>query len=89
MSEETKAKTAKAAKPDMDELVDFTAPLMPDLRDDTIQACVNGEYIRIKRGEPVKIKRKHYNVIMNAIAQERAAYDARRHLIEHPPVSGR
>ena len=63
----------KPAKPN-DELVEYTAPLLgvPNKKD--IIVGVNGETIRIKRGVPVKIKRKFLKVLQQAADQELAAY---------------
>lgn len=57
----------------MEEYVDYMAPLLPDLKDQTIFVAVNGETVRIKRGEPVKIKRKFVEALNNASKQEYAA----------------
>lgn len=58
-----------------DELVEYTAPLLGKDKKDVIVG-VNGETIRIKRGVPVKIKRKFLKVLQQAAAQEYAAYMA-------------
>lgn len=58
----------------MEELVDYMAPVILGKADQTIFCQVNGENIRIKRGEKVKIKRKFKEVLDNAEAQEMAAY---------------
>lgn len=71
----------KAAEPDpMEELVDYTAPLLPNLKKRDVLVGVNGELVRIKRGVPVKIKRKHYEALQNAAAQEFAALEARQEI---------
>ena len=62
----------------MEELVDYTAPLLPHLKKRDILVGVNGELLRIQRGVPVKIKRKYYEAIQNAAAQEFAAMEARQ-----------
>lgn len=64
----------------MEELVDYTAPLLPHLKKRDILVGVNGELLRIQRGVPVKIKRKHYEAIQNAAAQEFAALEARQEI---------
>lgn len=64
----------------MEELVDYTAPLLPNLKKRDILVGVNGETLRIKRGVPVKIKRKFYNALQNAAAQEFAALEARQEI---------
>ena len=67
---------SKAKDYDPDELVDYTAPLLPGSKQKDAVSVVNGEQIVIKRGIPVKIKRKHYENLMNAQAQQVAAYRA-------------
>lgn len=56
--------------------VSYTAPLdlVRDTRD--ILVSVNGETIRIKRGETVTIQRKFLEVLQNAARQEMAAHRA-------------
>lgn len=63
----------KPAKPN-DELVEYTAPLLGSPNKKDIIVGVNGETIRIKRGVPVKIKRKFLKVLQQAADQEMAAY---------------
>lgn len=58
---------------DPEELVDYIAPLL-DPKSPDILVAVNGETIRIMRGQPVRIKRKFLEVLMNAQSQEFAAY---------------
>ena len=65
---ETKAKTL-----DMEELVDFTAPMDPTGVKRDILLAVNGESVRIQRGASVRIKRKFLEVWNNASAQAMAA----------------
>lgn len=86
---ETEAKAAAESKDEaapapaidpMEELVDYTAPLLPNLKKRDILVGVNGETLRIKRGVPVKIKRKFYNALQNAAAQEFAALEARQEI---------
>lgn len=79
MSETKKPNEAKieTKKPnDPNELVDYTAPLLPGAKQKDVFCAVNGETCVIKRGIPVKIKRKFYEVLMNAQAQQVAAYKA-------------
>lgn len=59
-----------------EELVEYTAPLMGRTGDESMDIVVgvNGETIRIMRGETVKIKRKFLLVLQNAEEQELAAY---------------
>ena len=64
----------------MEELVDYTAPLLPNLKKRDILVGVNGETLRIKRGVPVKIKRKFFNALQNAAQQEFAALEARQEI---------
>lgn len=59
-----------------DELVEYTAPLLPGMGTQDVIAGVNGEIIRIKRGETVKIKRKFVNALNNAAKQQVEAYKA-------------
>lgn len=66
--------TSGLCEDDMEELVDYMAPVILGKADQTIFCQVNGENIRIKRGEKVKIKRKFKEVLDNAEAQEMAAY---------------
>lgn len=61
---------------DGEELVDYSAPFLPGENRQDIFVAVNGESLVIKRGVPVKIKRKFYEVLMNAQAQELKAYQA-------------
>lgn len=75
-TEETKAKTEETKAYDPDELVDYMAPLLPGSKQKDIFGSVNGETFRVKRGVPVKIKRKFYDVLMNAQQQQYAAYQA-------------
>ena len=60
-----------------EELVEYTAPLLPIGEKQEIFAGVNGETVRIRRGAPVKIKRKFLEVLQNAQEQELAAYYAK------------
>ena len=63
----------KTANPN-DELVEYMAPLLGSPNKKDIIVWVNGETIRLKRGVPVKIKRKFLNVLQQAADQEMAAY---------------
>ena len=67
------AKENKVEEISMEEYVDYVAPLMPDLKDQTIFVAVNGETIHIKRGEVVRINRKFVEALNNASKQEYAA----------------
>lgn len=70
------AEIKKNPVPDGEELVDYSAPFLPGENRQDIFVAVNGESLVIKRGVPVKIKRKFYEVLMNAQAQELKAYQA-------------
>lgn len=59
---------------DPNELVDYMAPLLPGGKQKDIFGAVNGETFCVKRGVPVKIKRKFYDVLLNAQRQQYAAY---------------
>ena len=61
---------------DPEELVDYTAPILYSDRERDLVVGVNGEMIRIKRGEPVRIKRKFLEVIQNSERQKQAAWEA-------------
>ncbi len=76
MSEKNGQETAAVQPPCPagEELVSYTAPLLPWRNERDIFVSVNGESIRIKRGETVQIRRKFLEVIENAQRQEGAAY---------------
>ena len=75
MSETKKTTEGKAEKVlDPEELVKHTAPLLPGGKQKDVFCCVNGENCVIKRGVEVEIKRKFYEVLMNAQEQQVAAY---------------
>lgn len=57
----------------MEEYVDFETPLTADPDERDILVAVNGETLRIRRGERVQIQRKFLEVLRNAEAQRRAA----------------
>ena len=79
VEEAAQAEEQPAPKVDpMEELVEYTAPLLPHLKKRDILVGVNGELLRIQRGVTVKIKRKYYEAIQNAAAQEFAALEARQ-----------
>ncbi len=71
---EKKIEEKKTGVPDPEEMVEYTAPMLYADRARDILAAVNGETIRIRRGVPVRIKRKFVEVLENARAQEDAAY---------------
>lgn len=59
-----------------EELVDCFVPFLPGENRQDIFVAVNGESLVIKRGVSVKIRRKFYEVLMNAQDQELKAYQA-------------
>lgn len=67
---------AKKVTDPNEELVEYTAPLMGRTDSRDIVVGVNGEFIRILRGETVQIKRKFLLVLQNAEKQEMEAYKA-------------
>lgn len=72
---EKKAKVEEIVA-DPNELVDYTAPLLPGTKQRDVFVAVNGETCVIKRGIPVKVKRKFLEALNNAQAQQFAAYQA-------------
>lgn len=74
---EKKDKTVTEVKlPDPNEEVAYTAHLIPGVKvQKPIVVGVNGEIIRIKRGETVKIKRKFVEVLDNANKQIMSTYN--------------
>ena len=72
-NETAAAEVLEPAAPDMEELVEFTAPLLGAEGHRDIFVAVNGESLRIKRGVPVMIRRKFLEAIENARQQ---AYEA-------------
>ena len=77
MSKQTKEPEQNKAKVKPgDKLVEYTAPLLPGMGTQDVIVGVNGEIIRIKRGETVQIKRKFVNALNNAARQQVAAYKA-------------
>lgn len=75
MSEKT---TSKPVTPSGDKLVDFTAPLLPGQERQDLIVGVNGEIIRIRRGQSVKIKAKFVRVLEAAARQQVEAHEADR-----------
>ena len=61
-----------------EEFVMYTAPLAPGNERQDIFVGVNGESIRIMRGQPVRIKRKFVKVLEAAARQEMAAFMQRQ-----------
>lgn len=68
-------KTEQTAAPG-EELVEYFAPLLPGENRQDIFVAVNGESLVIKRGVKVRIKKKFYEVLMNAQKQEMEAFKA-------------
>ena len=66
----------KVNTPSSEDLVDYFAPVLHGENRQDIFVAVNGESLVIKRGVNVKIKRKFYEVLQNAQAQEQRAYEA-------------
>jgi len=57
-----------------EELVDFMVPMSgPDSK--PVLIGVNGEFIRIRPGETVTVRRKFVEAYNNAMKQERAAWE--------------
>lgn len=77
MSEKTKEAAQAAAIPDPEELVEYTAPMDPTGERRDITVGVNGEFIHIKRGSTVLIKRKFAEVLQHAAEQELEAMKAK------------
>lgn len=73
-----KANKAAQAAMDPEELVSYTAPIDPTGQKQDLLVGVNGEFIRIKRGEEVQIKRKFLEAIENANRQQYAAVVAQQ-----------
>jgi len=73
---ENKNKIETAGATGGEDLVDYFAPMLPGENRQDIFVAVNGESLVIKRGRKVQIKRKFYEVLMNAQAQELKAYQA-------------
>ncbi len=73
MSEKTANTKATPVNED-EELVEYCAPMLGMDKPQDVLCAVNGETIRIKRGETVKIKRKFVKALQNAAEQERAAW---------------
>lgn len=58
-----------------EELVTYTAPLLPGGARQDITVAVNGELLQLKRGAAVEIKRKFWKVLQDAGRQSVAAYE--------------
>lgn len=57
-----------------EELVTYTAPLLPGGARQDVTVAVNGELLQLKRGVAVDIKRKFWKVLRDADRQAVAAY---------------
>lgn len=68
--------TMKAEADSNEALVEYVAPIDPKGESRDIVVAVNGEMIRIQRGETVQIKRKFLKALQNADKQNMAAYRA-------------
>ena len=68
------AKTA--TKPNPEETVTYTAPLLAGDQRQDILVAVNGECVRIRRGESVLLKRAFAEVLDNAQQQALCAHRA-------------
>lgn len=57
-----------------EELVTYTAPLLPGGGRQDVTVAVNGELLQLQRGVTVEIKRKFWKVLQDADRQAVAAY---------------
>lgn len=77
MSEKVENKPVeKVAKKPGEELVSYTAPLLPGQEKQDIVVGVNGQFVRIQRGETVQVKAMFVEAINNAAKQQVAAHKA-------------
>lgn len=67
---------APVGLPDPEELVDYMVPRMYGEKERDLVVAVNGEGIRIKKGERVQIKRKFVEAIEHSLRQRDSAQDA-------------
>ena len=75
MSEKMTEKVAQTkATEKKDNLVSYTAPLLPGQERQDLVVGVNGRFIRIRRGECVRIEPKFVHVLENAQRQQAEAY---------------
>ena len=85
-----KQKRPEAAAPgpgyDPEEYVTFTAPYSDDEWDNALFISVNGENVRILRGETVKVKRKFVEVYKNSLEQKKAAREAMKQAKMAEPI---
>ena len=75
MSEKKEKPVAAEKLVDMEEEVDYFAPLLPGRTQKDVVCIVNGTMLRVKRGVPVKIKRKYKEAFDNANAQTMSIYN--------------
>ena len=75
MSEQkTETNKTSSVKAKSDNLVAYTAPLLPGQERQDLVVGVNGQFIRIRRGECVRIEPKFVHVLENAQRQQAEAY---------------
>lgn len=72
---EKKEKPVAEKLVDMDEEVEYEAPLLPGRNQKDVVCIVNGTMLRVKRGVKVKIKRKYKEAFDNANAQAMSIYN--------------
>jgi len=68
--------TKTAKKPEAEEPVTYTAPLLAGEQRQDVLIAVNGETVRIRRGETVRIRRKFLEALENAEKQALCAHRA-------------
>ena len=68
--------TTKPTAPSPEDYVSYTAPLLAGETRQDILLSVNGEIVRIRRGETVTIKRKFLEALENAERQSLSAHRA-------------
>lgn len=71
--ETTPVETVPAGLPDPEELVDYMVPRGYGEKERDLVVAVNGQGIRIKKGERVQIKRKFVEAIENSLRQRASA----------------
>lgn len=75
MSEKKEKPVAEKKLVDMNEEVEYEAPLLPGRTQKDVICIVNGTMLRVKRGVKVKIKRKYKEAFDNANAQAMSIYN--------------
>ena len=73
----TKTEQTTTAPARGEETVELLIPRVTP-EDRSVLIGVNGAFIRVRPGEPVRVKRRFAEAWENAQAQERAAWEARR-----------